>query len=165
MRGAYEAGGRGVGSDDLPRMMAVTKPTRPHDPARPPKLGPRWEDAVERSIKEAMARGEFDRLPGAGEPIAGLDGPHDELWWVKDKLRREELATLPPSLAVRRDRDVLLANLHTFRTERAVRDAVDELNDRIRTVNRYGSPNGPPTTLMTQDVDSIVERWRTLTAE
>jgi len=141
-------------------MGLVTKSTRPHDPARPPKLGPRWEDAVERSIEEGMSRGEFDRLPGAGEPIPGLDGPHDELWWVKDKLRREELAALPPSLAVRRDRDQLLADLHTFRTERAVREAAEVLNDRIRTVNRYGSPNGPPTTLMTQDIDAIVERWR-----
>lgn len=125
-----------------------------------PRLGPRWEDAVERSIVEGMARGEFDRLPGAGKPIEGLDGPHDELWWVKDKLRREELATLPPSLAVRRDRDQLLEALPTFRTEAAVRAAVEELNERIRRLNRYGSPSGPPTTLMAQDVDAIVARWR-----
>jgi hypothetical protein len=131
---------------------------------RPPRLGPRWEDSVERSIQEAIARGEFDRLSGAGEPIAGLDGPHDELWWVKDKLRREEIATLPPSLAVRRDRDDLRANLHTFRSERALREAVEELNERIRKVNRYGSPNGPPTTLMAQDVEEFVAAWRVATA-
>jgi hypothetical protein len=106
-----------------------------------------------------MSRGEFAGLRGAGEPIAGLDEPHDELWWVKDKLRREDLVVLPPSLAVRRDRDQLLANLHTFRTEDAVRAAVAELNERIRKVNRYGS-SGPPTTLMTQDADDVVARWQ-----
>ncbi len=107
-----------------------------------------------------MARGEFDRLPGHGRPIEGLDAPHDELWWVKDKLRREQVSTVPPSLAVRRDRDVLLAHLAEFPSEQAVRDAVGELNDRIRTLNRYGSPSGPPTSLMPQDVDDILARWR-----
>jgi hypothetical protein len=146
--------------------VVVTKqPPRdtPSVPGRGPRLGPRWEDAVEKSIRESMARGEFDRLPGKGKPIDGLDGPHDELWWVKDKLRREELAALPPSLAVRRDRDDLLEALPNFRTERAVRDAVEELNERIRKLNRYGSPSGPPTSLMPQDVEAIVERWRAAT--
>jgi Domain of unknown function (DUF1992) len=146
-----------------------------HEPRREPRpepesqprrrrLGPRWEDAVEQSIQDAMGRGEFDRLPGTGKPIAGLDGPHDELWWVKDKLRREEIATVPPSLAVRRDRDELRAHLHTFTSERAVREAVEELNGRIRTLNRYGSASGPPTSLMPQDVDEYVARWREATA-
>jgi hypothetical protein len=129
----------------------------PHVPPR--RVGPRWETAVEQEIQAAITRGEFDGLRGAGQPIDGLDEPHDELWWVKDKLRREDLLVLPPSLAVRRDRDQLLANLHTFRTEASVRAAVDELNERIRKVNRYGS-SGPPTTLMAQDVDDIVARWR-----
>ena len=52
---------------------------------------------VERQIREAAERGEFDNLPGAGKPIADLDKPHDELWWVKDKLRREQLSYLPPT--------------------------------------------------------------------
>jgi hypothetical protein len=127
----------------------------------PPRIGPRWESAVEQEISAAITRGEFDGLSGTGEPIDGLDEPHDELWWVKDKLRREDLVALPPSLAVRRDRDQLLANLHTFATERAVRTAVEDLNERIRKVNRYGS-SGPPTTLMPQDVEAIVARWHSV---
>ncbi len=140
------------------------QPPLPPRPPRPPRLGPRWEAAVEQSIQESIRRGEFDRLPGTGQPIPGLDAPHDELWWVKDKLRREEIATIPPSLAVRRDRDELRANLHTFTTERAVREAVDELNARIRKLNRYGTPSGPPTSLMPQDVDDYVTRWREITS-
>ena len=36
-----------------------------------------WEARVERLIREAQERGEFDNLPGAGKPIEGLDKPHD----------------------------------------------------------------------------------------
>ena len=142
-----------------PQNQAPHNPA-PHNPA--PRIGPRWESAVEQEIRAAITRGEFDGLSGSGEPIDGLDEPHDELWWVKDKLRREELAVLPPSLAVRRDRDQLIANVHTLRTEAAVRAAAEELNERIRKVNRYGS-SGPPTSLMPQDVDAIVARWREAT--
>lgn len=46
---------------------------------------------VERQIREAMERGEFDHLPGAGEPIAGLDRPYDPGWWAKGWLRRHRL--------------------------------------------------------------------------
>lgn len=119
---------------------------------------------MEQSIQAAMRRGEFDQLPGKGQPIAGLDAAHDELWWVKDKLRREDISTVPESLSVRRDRDELRSHLHAFTTERTVREAVEELNERIRKLNRYGSSNGPPTSLMTQDVDEYIARWREATA-
>lgn len=44
---------------------------------------------VERKIREAMARGEFDDLPGAGKPIPNLND--DPLWWVKKFVERERL--------------------------------------------------------------------------
>ena len=37
----------------------------------------RWESAVEQQIRAGMARGEFDQLPGKGQPIAGLDSAAD----------------------------------------------------------------------------------------
>ena len=129
------------------------------------RLGPNWETAVERSIREAVDRGEFADLPGIGSPIDALAGPRDELWWVKDKLRRENIEVVPPSLAVRRDREQLLASLDAFSTEAELRAVVEELNDRIRTLNRYGAPSGPPTSLMPQDVDDVVRRWRVLRTE
>jgi hypothetical protein len=122
-------------------------------------VGISWEAWSERLIREGIERGEFDGLPGAGKPLAGLDEPHDEMWWVNDKLRREELVALPPSLALRRERERLLAGLADVPTEPELRDAVDELNARIRHLNRYGAP-GPPSTLMVMDVDEIVTRWR-----
>ena len=57
---------------------------------KPPGIG--FKTWVERQIREAMERGEFDDLPGAGKRIADLDKPHDELWWIKQKLRRENLS-------------------------------------------------------------------------
>jgi hypothetical protein len=50
-----------------------------------------------------MERGEFDNLPGAGKPIPALDKPHDELWWITQKLRRENLSYLPATLALRKE--------------------------------------------------------------
>lgn len=47
--------------------------------------------AVERMIEAARERGEFDGLPGLGKPIPDLDVPHDEMWWVRKWLEREEL--------------------------------------------------------------------------
>ena len=57
---------------------------------KPP--GVSWESWIERQIREAQERGEFDNLPGAGKPIEGLEGPHDELWWLKRMLEREQLS-------------------------------------------------------------------------
>ncbi len=124
---------------------------------KPP--GVSWEGWTERLIREGIERGEFDDLPGRGRPLAGLDEPRDELWWVRDKLRREELDALPPSLALRRDRQQLLDNLAAFEDEAAVRATVDELNGRIRRLNRYGAA-GPPSTVMVLDVDDVVAQWQ-----
>ena len=124
---------------------------------KPP--GVSWEGWTERLIREGIERGDFDDLPGRGRPLAGLDEPRDELWWVRDKLRREELDALPPSLALRRDRQQLLDNLAAFDDEAAVRTTVQELNGRIRHLNRYGAA-GPPSTVMVLDVDDVVARWR-----
>ena len=60
-------------------------------------------------ILEATERGAFDNLPGAGRPIEDLDKPHDELWWVKQKLRRENLSYLPPTIALRKEAEDALA--------------------------------------------------------
>ncbi|MBV9195450.1 MAG: DUF1992 domain-containing protein [Solirubrobacterales bacterium] len=56
-------------------------------PERKPP-GVRFETWIERQIRRAGERGEFDQLPGAGRPLPDLDRPHDEMWWVKQKLRR-----------------------------------------------------------------------------
>jgi hypothetical protein len=47
-----------------------------------------YETLPERLIREAMEDGQFDDLPGAGKPLPGAGVPDDDLWWVRDWLKR-----------------------------------------------------------------------------
>ncbi|HOA74121.1 MAG TPA: DUF1992 domain-containing protein [Phycisphaerae bacterium] len=44
---------------------------------------------AEQRISEAMEAGAFDNLAGMGRPLADLDEPYDEMWWVRKWLSRE----------------------------------------------------------------------------
>jgi hypothetical protein len=46
---------------------------------------------AENRIRDAMERGEFNHLEGAGRPFRDLDGHYDPDWWLKRKLQREGL--------------------------------------------------------------------------
>jgi hypothetical protein len=71
------------------------------------------EDLVERRIREAQARGEFENLPGAGKPIPDLDEPNDQLVWLRNWMKREgidlgkELGELTPQERTRLMNDLL----------------------------------------------------------
>lgn len=121
--------------------------------------GVSWESWIERQIREAQDRGDFDDLPGAGQPIADLHQPRDDNWWVKKKLERERIATLPPALAIRQERDDAMQRITQARTEREVRDILETLNARIRRVNSTVTV-GPSTTIGVQDVEAVVAAWR-----
>ena len=62
-----------------------------------------WESYVEYQIREAQEAGKFEDLPGFGQPIPGIDEPYDEMWWVRKKLREENLSITPPWLPTRVD--------------------------------------------------------------
>lgn len=124
---------------------------------KPPGIG--FGTWVERQIQEAAERGEFDNLPGAGKPIADLDKPHDELWWVKDKLRREHLSYLPPTIALRREAEDALAAAHRAGTEGEVRRILADINRKITEGNRKAA-EGPPLNLMPFDVERVLRSWR-----
>jgi DnaJ homologue, subfamily C, member 28, conserved domain len=124
---------------------------------KPPGLG--WESWIDRQIREATDRGEFDDLPGHGEPIADLSEPFDEMWWVKRKLRTEGLTYQAPSLALRKEaQDALDAALHA-RSEAEVRQIIEDINEQIREANRTGIA-GPAIMLVPYDVERIVTEWR-----
>ena len=118
-----------------------------------------FESWVDAQIREARERGEFDNLAGAGKPLASIDGHDDEMWWVKQWLKREELSFTPPALALRKNVEDMLESIGRLRTERAVRDVVGELNERIRHMNRIPPIEGPPSNLMPLDVEAVVARW------
>jgi hypothetical protein len=119
-----------------------------------------FETWVDKQIRDAVDRGEFDNLPGAGKPLPGRGAPDDELWWVKGYLRREGLSTealLPTPLQLRKQIERLPDRVRDLRSEQAVRDVVAELNRQITDWLR--APSGP-WTVGPVNADSIVRQWR-----
>ena len=120
-----------------------------------------FETWIDQQIREAEDRGEFENLPGKGKPLAGLDQPQDELWWVRGWLQRENVQVpAPPALSLRKEVHDLQDRLDREPTEACVRRVVEELNGRIRALNRMPPLDGPPTTVSPLDVAEIVERWQ-----
>ncbi|MEV6304832.1 DUF1992 domain-containing protein [Actinoplanes sp. NPDC051861] len=116
-----------------------------------------YESSIDRQMREATERGEFDNLAGTGKPLSGYGEEYDEDWWVKDWLRREGGAAgvIPASLALRRAVEDLPGD---FSTEQALRDHVADLNERIDRARR-GLISGPPVVLAPLDVERIVADW------
>jgi Domain of unknown function (DUF1992) len=120
----------------------------------------RHESVVDKQIRLAQERGDFDNLPGKGKPLAGIGDPHDELWWVKGYLRREGLTSemlLPPSIQLRKELDRLPETLRALPSEKEVRDAVAELNLRIAEFLR--APSGPRVRIGRVNADDAVRQW------
>lgn len=95
-------------------------------------------DPVERQIREAIERGEFDHLPGAGKPLPDVDRQYDPAWWAKRwvaRARREDVAnelrqivrTEGPRLRAASDRE-------------AARARAEEINIAVRQVNETLDP-------------------------
>jgi Domain of unknown function (DUF1992) len=128
---------------------------------KPP--GVSWESWVDQQIRLGMERGEFDNLSGKGEPLPGIDDHHDEDWWLKAKLRSERLSYLPPTLAIRKEVEEARQAIAVATNESVVRRIVADINERIRDINRRGA-QGPPSTVMPLDEESVVAHWRAETA-
>ncbi|MCS0601276.1 DUF1992 domain-containing protein [Streptomyces sp. LP11] len=127
---------------------------------KPP--GVPFESFVDRQIRDAQARGDFERLPGAGRPLpAELEGAYDDLWWVRRKMAREGLAVLPPALALRKEAEDALAAACAAPSERIARKIVEEVNVRIRDM-MFKPPPGPPLGRKPYDVEEVVREWRRL---
>ena len=124
---------------------------------KPP--GVSWESFVEQRIQAAQEAGEFDNLPGFGEPLPDFGDPTDELWWLKQKVRREELNLIPPALLIRLDVEKTLRLIDSLTKESEVRHTLAALNERIRRAN-LAAVWGPPSTTQPLDVERVVEDWR-----
>jgi hypothetical protein len=124
---------------------------------KPP--GVPWESWIDKQIRRAQERGEFQGLPGSGEPLSGLGKPFDQMRWVKDKLRREGLSYMSPSVALRKEATDTLEAALGAASETEVRGLIADINDRIREANRQGI-HGPSLMLMPFDVERVVREWR-----
>jgi hypothetical protein len=118
-----------------------------------------FETWVDRVIRDGQERGEFSDLAGAGQPIADLHEPVDELWWVRGLLRREEIEYLPPSLALKKEAEATLAAALDARSEAESRRLLEGINVKIRNATRMAIA-GPPVLLFPYDVDEVLERRR-----
>lgn len=124
---------------------------------KPP--GVSFESWVDRQVRRAEQERPLRDLAGAGKPLQGLDGPYDELWWVKEKLRREHVSVLPPSLAVRKAAEDLLASLGTVPTEAQLRRLVAAHNERVADLARRPDP-GPAVVVRPLPMGDVLRRWQ-----
>jgi len=116
-----------------------------------------YESWVDRQIREAIERGEFDDLPGAGKPLQLSDDPD---WWIKAKLAGEDLRQLLPTpLALKREVEQLDATLADVATEAEVRAIVADLNTRIKE-SYLRTIDGPKIVIGLADVEAVIARWR-----
>lgn len=140
----------------------------PEEPEGDSASGQRLEQRalwVDHQIRQAMARGEFDDLPGAGKPIPGLGGTHDPDWWVKQLIEREQITgVLPPALGLRKEDVELDALLDRETTEQGVRGVVADFNQRVVEARRQ-LLGGPPVVTRPRAADQEVAAWRTRRAE
>ncbi|MFF7734842.1 MULTISPECIES: DnaJ family domain-containing protein [unclassified Streptomyces] len=130
---------------------------------KPP--GVDFESWVDKQIRDAERRGEFERLPGAGEPLPhDIESTYDELWWVKRKMAREGYSVLPPTLALRKEAEDALEAALAAPSERIVRKIIGEINDKVREM-MFKPPPGPPLGKKPYDVEDVVRQWRERRAE
>jgi hypothetical protein len=118
-----------------------------------------WESWIGRRIREAEERGEFENLPGMGKPIPDLDKPHDENWWIRQKLRSEDLSYLPPSLALKKEAESALGAALSAKSEIKVREIIEEINAKITRANRLGI-KGPSVGFVLYDIERVLRDWR-----
>ncbi|MFJ4039386.1 DnaJ family domain-containing protein [Microbacterium sp. NPDC090007] len=136
------------------------------EPAAPPEQSPaRGSTAAERAafvetaIQQAIRRGDFDDLPGAGKPLAGLGDSHDPDWWIRRKIQTEQLTGLgPPALTLRVEYAERAQRMDAIARETEVREALEDFNRRVIEARRQ-LLGGPPVVTPTVDVDAEVAAW------
>lgn len=114
-----------------------------------------WESAVEKQIREAMERGEFDHLPGAGKPLDLTENPYTpEEWrlafkllkdndvapeWIEQgKTIRQELAALAKLLEQQaRWQSERLANAKLLAPDKMIAEREHLAHSRDKTMRMY----------------------------
>jgi hypothetical protein len=88
---------------------------------------------VNSAVEQAIARGEFDDLPGLGKPLPGLDGRRDPDWWIKGKLADEDIRGVgPAALTLRQEAADLRGRLDAVDDEDEVRKLLEDFNRKVR---------------------------------
>ena len=142
------------------------EPEEPDEKRLPQASAPRNPTALDRAayvetaIQQAIRRGEFDDLPGAGKPLRGLGASQDPDWWIRRKIETEQLRGLgPPAIMLRVENAQLDDRLDALPSEQDVRETLEDFNRRVIEARRQ-LLGGPPVVTPTRDVDSEVRAWR-----
>jgi Domain of unknown function (DUF1992) len=128
---------------------------------KPPGMS--FETWVGQQISQAMARGDFERLAGAGKPLKNLDREETAYDWAVAKARREGVDTaamLPPGLALRRERDELPARVAGLTSEAEVRAVAEDFNARVQAFWRRPQESRWSPVPGLADVEALVTQWR-----
>ena len=115
-----------------------------------------WESWVDRQIREATERGDFDNLPTGR--LKSLQGPYKDDWWLKEMVAREGVSHTHPHLELRRRAERELEDVLRLAGESAVRKRIEALNAEIRESNRTNPGPLPPIPLV--DIEQVVAAWR-----
>lgn len=92
---------------------------------------PDYDEVVESQIREAMARGDFDDLPGTGKRLdLGDDEPG---WWARRKV--QEMRTRDRLLEAARQIEAERERLWVLADESEVREQLAALNRELEIVN------------------------------
>lgn len=116
---------------------------------------------IDKQIHEAMERGAFDDLPGAGKPLPKRSEEDASQAWLRDYLTREGVPAeeiLPTPLRLRIQVQRLTETVQDLRSEDEVREVVDGLNDQIMEWRRI--PVGPPIFVPLVDGEAMLGKWR-----
>lgn len=114
---------------------------------------------VETAIQQAIRRGDFDDLPGAGKPIPGLGSTTDPDWWIRRKIERERLTGLgPPALTLRTEYAGLMERVDGMSSATDVREHLEDFNRRVIDARRQ-LLGGPPVVTPTVDIEEWVAAW------
>jgi hypothetical protein len=123
---------------------------------KPPGLD--WETWIDRLIRQAQERGEFDQNSLHGKPIPSLGQRRPDDWFAQQLMAREAVDQLPKTIRVRKNLDLALEAIAAADTEDEVRRIVSEINEQILEVNRKAA-SGPPSNMMPLDLDRVLATW------
>jgi hypothetical protein len=124
--------------------------------------GMSFETWVDHQISQSIARGDFERLPGKGKPLRGLEREETAYDWAVAKARREGVDTaamLPPGLALRRERDELPARAAGLASEADVRALAEDYNARVQAFWRRPQESRWSPVPGLADVETLVTEW------
>jgi hypothetical protein len=128
---------------------------------KPPGIS--FETWVDTQISQAVERGDFDHLPGAGKPLPRRSLDESAYDWALQKARQENLdvfGMLPPGLALRRERDDLPRRAHALPSEAAVRALAEDYNARVQAFWRRPQPSRYSPVPGLADVEALAADWR-----